>query len=108
MTSWNEDNFLDRMAALPNSKGSGQACPDHETLCAVVDGVAGEPIRRAVAAHLVQCPSCAELEQRLRAFSQDGPVGRDPEWQAAERRLNRWMDDLVRPNLPAAAPGPPP
>jgi len=70
-------------------------CPDTETMCAVVEGSATEPMKSAFAAHKTVCPSCAKLHERLRSFDEAGSPLSEPEWRQTEKRLSNWLESLL-------------
>ena len=71
-------------------------CPDSELLAACSENRVDGFVLGAVAAHLIQCPDCAELHHRLlnlaKADPQADPVG----WQNAEKRLDNWMNAYLQ------------
>jgi hypothetical protein len=80
---------------LLQRKQGPHRCPDTETMCAVVEGSATEPMKSAFAAHKTVCPSCAKLHERLRSFDEAGSPLSEPEWRQTEKRLSNWLDNLL-------------
>jgi hypothetical protein len=97
MTSWNEDNFLERIMPYwrrGNPKRHG--CPTSASLSAFVANELGASERDAMAAHLGRCSECTALHDRLVSFSQVLLTVQDLEWKNAEKRLGNWMEDFLR------------
>ena len=97
MTALNEHNFLERlMPHLQQRNGpKRQACPDSTALSAFTENRLGGSERDAVATHLTQCSSCAELHDRLVGFSKATTAAQDPEWENTEKRLAIWMGGFL-------------
>ena len=76
-----------------NSKGS--TCPDSTALSAFMENQLSGSDRDAIAAHLAQCPKCAEVHDRLISFSKVTTAEPDPEWENAEKRLAIWMSGFL-------------
>jgi curli biogenesis system outer membrane secretion channel CsgG len=100
MSKWNEDNFLEGLAPHLRSPGgpAGKPCPDGALLCEVVDGAANEETKKSVTEHLAQCPGCADLYARLSGLEREPALGPEleSEWRLAEKRLDHWMEELLR------------
>ena len=101
MIDWNEDNFLEKLTPELRKKSGGAMglCPDAETLCAVIEGVARGPERDAVIEHLSQCAACAELRARLLNFENFESVSPpEPEavWKQTRTRLDNWLEGFLR------------
>ena len=65
MSKWDEDGFWEEMMPVLRNTHGSTACPDAETLSAVIDGKASDFLREALTAHIGQCPTCADLRNRL-------------------------------------------
>ena len=78
MTSWNEDNFLERLMPRPRRENGVQMepCPDSELLSAFTEQQVSPFLRDAIAAHLAQCPKCQDIYERLRQFAKGTILGR--------------------------------
>ena len=96
MIDWNEDNFLEKLTPQLRKKSAGAIgpCPDAETLCAVIEGVAREPERDSVIEHLAQCAACAELRTRLLNFESVSPPEPEAVWNQTRTRLDNWLEGV--------------
>src|SRR5580704_6364094 len=92
MSHWSEDDFLERLMPLIRQEAGArkESCPDIETICAVVDGSAGNFIRDAVTGHLEYCDSCVQLRDSILHFGRQEAPKHDSEWKQAEKRLDNW------------------
>ncbi len=100
MSSWNEDNFLEKLTPrLRQEPGTGQnPCPDAATICAVMDDEVGGWLHDLFSQHVAQCSACSDLYGRLRNFeSGDSPV-REAEWRRVQQRLDIWFDNSFGTN----------
>jgi len=98
MTDWNENNFLERVTPALRRRFAAEmedSCPDAVTLCAAMETTASAALRKAVAEHLLQCSSCAEMHVRLLHFDREVLPERDAEWRATQKRLDRWLEDFL-------------
>jgi len=97
MMEWREDNFLERlMPRLPGKrKTTWESHPDAKFLCALAEGRLTESDRANTAAHVNECPECAELYSRLLAFAEPPAALSDDEWVSAEKRLGNWMEAFL-------------
>ena len=98
MTSWNEDNFLEKLMPYRQRGGNSerQTCPDSGSLSAFVANELSTAERDAIAEHLERCSDCTALHDRLVRFSQAAATVQDLEWKNAEKRLGNWMEDFLR------------
>jgi hypothetical protein len=103
MTTWNEDNFLERLAPelRQNLLALRGACPDADVLCAVRDGTIVGPLRKAmleqlVIEHCAHCPVCADLRNRLAQFETGSAPEQEAEWIQTRDRLDKWFEDSFR------------
>jgi hypothetical protein len=101
MIDWNEDNFLEKLTPKLRKESGGAMgpCPDAETLCAVIEGVARGPGRDAVIEHVSQCAACAELRARLldfENFESVSPPEPEAEWKQTRTRLDNWLEGFLR------------
>ena len=98
MIDWNEDNFLEKLTPKLRKKSGGAIgpCPDAETLCAVIEGVARGPELDAVIEHLSQCAACAELRSRLLNFESVSPPEPEAVWKQTRTRLDNWLEGFLR------------
>jgi hypothetical protein len=98
MTSWNEDNFLEKLMPYRQRGGNSerQTCPDSASLSAFVANELGANEREAMAVHVARCSECAALHDRLVRFSEAPLTVQDVEWKNAEKRLGNWMEDFLR------------
>ena len=71
-------------------------CPDSELLMAFSENRVDGFVLGAVAAHLIQCPDCAELHHRLLNLAKPDLQANHPEWANAEKRLDIWMNAYLR------------
>lgn len=95
MTRWNEDNFLEELM-LPLRRGlAADPCPQVEALRAVADSEASENLKKAIAAHTAECPTCRDLQQRLQAFDAPRLTGQEAEWERTEGRLESWLKGFL-------------
>ncbi|HXN72586.1 MAG TPA: hypothetical protein VN861_08540 [Candidatus Acidoferrales bacterium] len=90
----------------PQNIGQKNPCPDSELLAAFSENRVDGFVLGAVAAHLIQCPECAELHHRLLNLAKADLHADTPEWRDAERRLDDWMEKYLRarPGQPEAEP----
>jgi len=98
MTGWNEDNFLERLTPQLRQKSGGAhgPCPDAETLCAVLEGEVGGPLRKLVIEHLMHCPQCADLQSRLLNFDAGSAPEPEAVWNQTQTRLDNWLEGFLR------------
>jgi hypothetical protein len=98
MTSWTEDNFLERlMPQLRRENGAQtESCPDSELLSAFMEDRGSPFVRDAIAVHLTRCPKCHEICERLGQFAKAGLPAQDAEWVNVEKRLDNWMNGFLR------------
>lgn len=106
MTSWNEDNFLERLMPIlrRNAGAEENSCPDAETLYTVMEGDASGPLREAIVEHVMQCPACAELHSRLLNFNKGSLPEREGEWKEAQKRLDNWLAEFLSSDAVASRP----
>ena len=97
MTSWREDNFLERLMPHLRQKtdATREPCPAPELLCAFAEDRLDAPSRDALATHLGRCPACAELHRRLLSFGTTHVPVQESEWRNAEKRLGNWMNAFL-------------
>ena len=98
MTSWNEDNFLEKLLAQARQQhGAARgSCPDAETLCAVLEGTAPAQLRQIVIEHLRHCPDCAALQNRLLNFEAGSSPEPEAVWKETRKRLDNWLESFLR------------
>ena len=98
MKYWNEDNFLERLMPQQqtNDRAQKDFCPDTESLCAFSENRTRGVVRDAIASHLAECKSCAELHKRLLNFAAPPQPTDEGEWRVVEKRLENWMDITLR------------
>jgi len=98
MTSWSEQNFLERLMPYLQVDGDApaRACPDSEALVAFLENRLDWLERDEIAAHLTRCKDCAELHNRLVSFSKSSVTTEDREWGNAEKRLAIWFTGLIQ------------
>jgi hypothetical protein len=97
MSEWNEDNFVERLGPLLQQKSGAKQdrCPDAETLCAVAEAGGEGPQGEALARHLMNCPSCADLYSRLLNFERGAQPEGAASWNETEKRLDRWLGTFL-------------
>ena len=76
-------------------------CPDAETVSAVLEGDVPPLLREHVHEHLRQCPVCSALRDQLSNFDVEAPLS-EAAWQQTEKRLDNWVDALLRAQNAAA------
>jgi hypothetical protein len=93
-----EDDFLEKLGPQLRGKirAEGKACPDAETLSAVLDGTAPGPVREQVMEHLMHCAECAALQTRMQAFDDVTVPESAAEWSQQQIRLDNWLDGFLR------------
>jgi hypothetical protein len=98
MNRWSEANFLERlMSPSPRQHiDKKNPCPDSELLTAFSENRVDGFVLGAVAAHLIQCPDCAELHHRLLNLKKADLQAHTLEWPNAEKRLDNWMNAYLR------------
>jgi hypothetical protein len=72
------------------------SCPDSELLTAFSEDQVDGFVSGAIAAHLKQCPECAEVYRRLVNFEMLGASVQETEWRNAEKRLGNWTEAFLR------------
>jgi hypothetical protein len=98
MNPWSEANFLERLMSPSSQQNIDKKnpCPDSELLAAFSENRVDGFVLGAVAAHLIQCPDCADLHHRLLNLAK-ADIQADPaEWRNAEKRLDNWMNTYLR------------
>ena len=81
---------------LPLRRGlAADPCPQVEALRAVADSEASENLKKAIAAHTAECPTCRDLQQRLQAFDAPRLTGQEAEWERTEGRLESWLKGFL-------------
>jgi hypothetical protein len=98
MNRWSEANFLERLMSPSPQRNIDKKnpCPDSELLTAFSENRVDGFVLGAVAAHLIQCPDCAELHHRLLNLAKADLQADPPEWQNAEKRLGNWMNAYLQ------------
>jgi hypothetical protein len=98
MKNWSEANFLERLMSPRSQENTAKksSCPDANSLAAFSENQADGFVSDAIAAHLKQCPECAEIHRRLVNFGMSGAAVQEAEWSSAEKRLRNWMDGFLR------------
>ena len=93
-----EEDFLEKLRPQLRRKirAERKACPDAETLSAVLDGTAPGPVREQVMEHLRQCAECAALQTRLQAFDDVTMPESAAEWSQQQIRLDNWLEGFLR------------
>jgi hypothetical protein len=107
MNRWSEANFLERLMS-PSSRQNidkKNPCPDSELLTAFSENRVDGFVLGAVAAHLIQCPDCAELHHRLLNLTKADLQADAPEWPNAEKRFDNWMNAYLRDHPSAVESG---
>jgi len=98
VNTWAEENFLERLTPQLREENRKQmeSCPDAEMLTGFAEGRVSSFVRESVTAHLAQCLECSEICARLADFADATIPLPDTEWVNAEKRLENWMDGLLR------------
>jgi hypothetical protein len=98
MNRWSEANFLERLLSPSPQQNIDKKnpCPDSELLAAFSENRVDGFVSGAVAAHLIQCPDCAELHHRLLNLAKADLQADPAEWQNAEKRLDNWMNAYLQ------------
>jgi hypothetical protein len=79
-----------------NDRARRGSCPDNETFFAFAENRTRGVVRDAIAAHLSECPACAELHQRLVNFARPPLPLDDRGWGLVEMRLENAMGASLR------------
>jgi hypothetical protein len=103
-----EDDFLEKLAPELRRQRTPRAgsCPDSGLLAAYSEGQVPPSLKETLAAHLKQCPQCAEIFAHLVNFDKPNAAETSPEWVNAEKRLDIWMDGFLRERANKATPKP--
>jgi hypothetical protein len=98
MRTWNEENFLERLAPLLRQKpyAGRNTCPDVDTLVAVLEGAAPTEVNETVTRHLAECPECVDLYGRLLNFQIGSPPEPEAAWKETRKRLDIWLEGFLR------------
>ena len=93
-----EEDFLEKLGPQLRRKirAERKACPDAETLSAVLEGTAPGPVREQVMEHLRHCAECAALQTRLQAFDDVTMPESAAEWSQQQIRLDNWLEGFLR------------
>jgi hypothetical protein len=93
MNNWSEANFLERLMSPSSQQRTEKksSCPDSELLTAFSENQVEGFVSDAIAAHLTQCPECADLHHRLLCLVNVDLEAVPTEWRNAEKRLDNWM-----------------
>ena len=91
---------------LLGRRAAPEPCPESDALRTVgEEGAPQEIPRGASAAHVAQCPSCADLQRCLHAFDDPMPIEQQTEWEKTERRLDSWLERFLESRVAVDQPG---
>ena len=74
----------------------GGSCPESELLVAFSEGQLPPSLREKIETHIGLCPQCAGICTRLANFDKSNAAEQDAEWVNTEKRLDNWIDGLLR------------
>src|SRR5450631_1918982 len=95
MSEWQQDNFLERLThSSPIRVGIGM-CPEAEAFHALPNLEGSDAAAGELSQHLVSCPRCSDLRQRVDLFDRQTELEIDSEIVEAEKRLDSWLRGLL-------------
>ena len=97
MMTLKEDDFLEKLMPYlqRGSEAEGDGCPDSESLVAFGEGTLDASMTERIRHHVARCTDCGKIHGRLLRFDSDVQPAQS-EWRNAEKRLDIWMDSLLR------------